>query len=189
EDGVGAEGTLDHALLLTDPEQARDFVAKTNVDALAIAIGTSHGAYKFTREPTGDILAIDRIRAIHEKIPDTHLVMHGSSSVPQEWLAIIREYGGDIKETYGVPVEEIQRGIRSGVRKVNIDTDIRLAMTGAMRRTFAQDRAEFDPRKALKAATAAAKDICRARFVAFGCAGQASRIKPLPLEKMAARYH
>jgi fructose-bisphosphate aldolase class II len=161
----------------------------TRVDALAIAIGTSHGAYKFTRQPTGDILAIDRIRAIHDRIPNTHLVMHGSSSVPQEWLAIIREFGGDIRETYGVPVEEIQRGIRSGVRKVNIDTDIRLAMTGAMRKTFAQERSEFDPRKALKAATAAAKDICKARFIAFGCAGQASRIKPVSLEKMATRYH
>ncbi|MDR2154703.1 MAG: fructose-bisphosphate aldolase class II [Burkholderiaceae bacterium] len=189
EDGVGAAGKLDHSMLLTDPDQAKDFVEKTQVDALAIAIGTSHGAYKFTRQPTGEILAIDRIRAIHEKIPNTHLVMHGSSSVPQEWLAIIREYGGDIKETYGVPVEEIQRGIKNGVRKVNIDTDIRLAMTGAMRRAFAQDRGEFDPRKALKAATAAAKDICKARFVAFGCAGQAARIKPLPLEKMAQRYH
>ena len=189
EDGVGAEGALDHALLLTDPVQAKDFVEKTNVDALAIAIGTSHGAYKFTRQPTGDILAIERIRAIHEQIPNTHLVMHGSSSVPQEWLAIIREYGGDIKETYGVPVAEIQRGIASGVRKVNIDTDIRLAMTGAMRKTFADERSEFDPRKALKAATAAAKDICKDRFVAFGSAGQASKIKPVPLEKMAARYH
>jgi fructose-bisphosphate aldolase class II len=189
EDGVGAEGTLDHSLLLTDPQQAQDFVERTRVDALAIAIGTSHGAYKFTRQPTGDILAIDRIKAIHEKIPNTHLVMHGSSSVPQEWLAIIREYGGEIKETYGVPVEEIRRGIVHGVRKVNIDTDIRLAMTGAMRRTFAQDRSEFDPRKALKAATAAAKDICKDRFVAFGCAGFASKIKPVPLEKMAARYN
>ena len=189
EDGVGAEGKLDHSMLLTDPEQAKDFVEKTKVDALAIAIGTSHGAYKFTRKPTGDILAIDRIRAIHEKIPNTHLVMHGSSSVPQEWLAIIREYGGDIKETYGVPVEEIQRGIKNGVRKINIDTDIRLAMTGAMRRAFAKDASEFDPRKALKAATAAAKDICKARFVEFGCAGQASKIKPVALEKMARRYH
>lgn len=189
EDGVGAEGRLDHAMLLTDPYQAMDFVDQTQVDALAIAIGTSHGAYKFTRQPTGDILAMDRIQAIHAKIPNTHLVMHGSSSVPQEWLAIIREYGGDIKETYGVPVEEIQRGIRSGVRKVNIDTDIRLAMTGAMRKSFADDRSEFDPRKALKAATAAAKGICKARFIAFGCAGQAAKIKPVPLEKMAARYH
>jgi fructose-bisphosphate aldolase class II len=189
EDGVGAEGKLDHSMLLTDPDQAKDFVEKTKVDALAIAIGTSHGAYKFTRKPTGDILAIDRIRAIHEKIPNTHLVMHGSSSVPQEWLAIIREFGGDIKETYGVPVEEIQRGIQNGVRKINIDTDIRLAMTGAMRRAFAKDPSEFDPRKALKAATAAAKDICKARFIEFGCAGQGSKIKPVSLEKMASRYH
>src|SRR3981081_1241413 len=138
EDGVGAEGTLTHAMMLTDPAQAKDFVARTGVDALAIAIGTSHGAYKFTRQPTGDILAIDRIAQIHAAVPNTHLVMHGSSSVPQEWLAIIREHGGDIKETYGVPVEEIQRGIRSGVRKVNIDTDIRLAMSGAMRQSFSK---------------------------------------------------
>jgi fructose-bisphosphate aldolase class II len=181
EDGVGAEGKLDHSMLLTDPDQARDFVDQTRVDALAIAIGTSHGAYKFTRQPTGDILAMDRIRAIHEKIPDTHLVMHGSSSVPQEWLAIIREYGGDIKETYGVPVEEIQRGIRSGVRKVNIDTDIRLAMTGAMRRAMAEQRGELDPRAFLKQATAAARALCAERFEAFGCAGQASRLRALPL--------
>jgi fructose-bisphosphate aldolase class II len=189
EDGHGAEGTMTREQLLTDPDEAAQFVKDTQLDALAIAIGTSHGAYKFTRQPTGDILAMDRIKAIHAKIPNTHLVMHGSSSVPQEWLAIIREFGGDIKETYGVPVEEIQRGIRSGVRKVNIDTDIRLAMTGAMRKSFAQDRREFDPRKALKAATAAAKDICAARFVAFGCAGQASRIRPLALERMVARYN
>ncbi|WP_240098758.1 class II fructose-bisphosphate aldolase [Thermomonas flagellata] len=188
EDGIGAEGTLSHDMLLTDPDEARDFVAQTGVDALAIAIGTSHGAYKFTRQPTGDILAIDRIAAIHAAIPNTHLVMHGSSSVPQEWLAVIRQYGGDIKETYGVPVEEIVRGIQSGVRKVNIDTDIRLAMTGAMRKVFAEQPSEFDPRKALAAATRAAQGICRARFEAFGCAGQASRIKPVPLEKMAARY-
>ncbi len=188
EDGVGAEGKLTHDMMLTDPEQARDFVAKTGVDALAIAIGTSHGAYKFTRKPTGDILAIDRIAAIHAQIPATHLVMHGSSSVPQEWLAIIRQYGGDIKETYGVPVEEIQRGIRNGVRKVNIDTDIRLAMTGAMRQVFAQKPSEFDPRKALEAAREAAQGICKARFEAFGCAGHASRIKPLALDAMARRY-
>ena len=188
EDGVGAEGKLTHDMMLTDPEQARDFVAKTGVDALAIAIGTSHGAYKFTRKPTGDILAIDRIAAIHAQIPATHLVMHGSSSVPQEWLAIIRQYGGDIKETYGVPVEEIQRGIRNGVRKVNIDTDIRLAMTGAMRQVFAQKPSEFDPRNALEAARKAAQGICKARFEAFGCAGHASRIKPLALDAMARRY-
>jgi len=189
EDGIGAEGKLTHAMMLTDPVQARDFVAKTGVDALAIAIGTSHGAYKFTRKPTGDILAMDRIVAIHAQIPNTHLVMHGSSSVPQEWLAIIRQFGGDIKETYGVPVEEIQRGIQSGVRKINIDTDIRLAMTGAMRQVFAQQPSEFDPRKALTAAKNAARGIVKARFEAFGCAGQASRIKPLPLEAMARRYN
>ncbi len=188
EDGVGAEGTLTHDMMLTDPAQAKDFVAKTAVDALAIAIGTSHGAYKFTRQPSGDILDIDRIAQIHAAVPNTHLVMHGSSSVPQEWLKIIREYGGDIKETYGVPVEEIQRGIRSGVRKVNIDTDIRLAMTGAMRQTFAKDPSEFDPRKSLIAAKKAARGVCKARFEAFGCAGHADRIKPVPLEAMAKRY-
>jgi len=188
EDGVGAAGKLSHEQLLTDPAQAKDFVARTGVDALAIAIGTSHGAYKFTRRPTGDILAIARIAAIHDAVPDTHLVMHGSSSVPQEWLAIIRRYGGDIKETYGVPVEEIQRGIKSGVRKVNIDTDIRLAMTGAMRQVFAEAPSEFDPRKALLEAKKAARGICKLRFEAFGCAGQAPRIKPVPLEAMARRY-
>lgn len=188
EDGIGAEGTLSHDMLLTDPGEAKDFVARTGVDALAIAIGTSHGAYKFTRQPTGDILAIDRIAAIHAAVPGTHLVMHGSSSVPQEWLAVIRQYGGDIKETYGVPVEEIVRGIRSGVRKVNIDTDIRLAMTGAMRKVFAEQPSEFDPRKALAAATKAARGICEQRFEAFGCAGMAARIRPVPLERMAARY-
>jgi fructose-bisphosphate aldolase class II len=188
EDGVGAAGRLDHDQLLTDPVQAKDFVARTGVDALAIAIGTSHGAYKFSRQPTGDILAMDRIAAIHAQIPNTHLVMHGSSSVPQEWLAIIRQYGGDIKQTFGVPVEEIQRGIKTGVRKVNIDTDIRLAMTGAMRKTFAEQPAEFDPRKALIAARAAAQGICEARFQAFGCAGHAERIKPVALEAMIRRY-
>ena len=188
EDGVGAAGKLSHDMLLTDPVQAKDFVAQTGVDALAIAIGTSHGAYKFTRKPTGDILAIDRIAQIHAAVPDTHLVMHGSSSVPQEWLAIIRQFGGDIKETYGVPVEEIQRGIASGVRKVNIDTDIRLAMTGAMRQVFAQQPSEFDPRKALIAAKNAARDICKLRFEAFGCAGHAERIKPVPLDDMVRRY-
>ena len=188
EDGVGAEGTLDHSQMLTDPAEAADFVAATGVDALAVAIGTSHGAYKFTRPPTGDILAIDRIAAIHARIPDTHLVMHGSSSVPQEWLAIIREHGGEIGETYGVPVEAIVQGIRSGVRKINIDTDLRLAMTGAMRRLMSTDRKEFDPRKFFKAARDAARDICRARFEAFGCAGHASRIKPLPLDALARRY-
>jgi fructose-bisphosphate aldolase class II len=188
EDGIGAEGKLSVEQMLTDPVQAKDFVEKTGVDALAIAIGTSHGAYKFTRKPTGDILAIDRIAAIHAQIPNTHLVMHGSSSVPQEWLAIIRQFGGDIKETYGVPVEEIQRGIQSGVRKINIDTDIRLAMTGAMRQVFAQQPSEFDPRKALVAAKNAARGIVKARFEAFGCAGQAGKIKPVALEVMAKRY-
>ena len=188
EDGVGAQGKLTHDMMLTDPLQARDFVAKTGVDALAIAIGTSHGAYKFTRQPTGDILAMERIAAIHAQIPDTHLVMHGSSSVPQEWLEIIRRYGGEIKETYGVPVAEIQRGIRSGVRKINIDTDIRLAMTGAMRQVLTQHRSEFDPRKALAAARTAASGICKARFEAFGCAGMAAGIRPVALEAMVARY-
>ncbi|MGE8368583.1 class II fructose-bisphosphate aldolase [Cupriavidus sp.] len=186
EDGVGAAGILSHDMMLTDPEQAR--VARTGVDALAIAIGTSHGAYKFSRKPTGDILAMDRIREIHQKIPGTHLVMHGSSSVPQEWLEIIRQYGGDIKETYGVPVEEILRGIKTGVRKVNIDTDIRLAMTGAIRKSLSDDRSEFDPRKALLAAKKGARSVVRLRFEAFGCAGQASRIKPVPLEKQVQRY-
>ncbi len=188
EDGVGAEGVLDHSQLLTDPAEAADFVAATGVDALAVAIGTSHGAYKFTRPPTGDILAIERIAAIHARIPDTHLVMHGSSSVPQEWLAIIREFGGEIDPTWGVPVEAIVAGIRSGVRKVNIDTDLRLAMSGAMRRLAAESRREFDPRKFFKAARDAASDICQARFEAFGTAGNASRIRPLPLDTMAQGY-
>ncbi len=174
--------------LLTNVEQAAEFVKQTNCDALAIAIGTSHGAYKFTKPPTGDVLSIERIKEIHKRIPNTHLVMHGSSSVPQEWLEIIRKYGGDIKETYGVPVEEIQRGIKRGVRKVNIDTDIRLAMTGAMRQVFFEKPSEFDPRKALEAARKAAKGICKLRFEAFGCAGNASRIKPIHLDVMAARY-
>jgi fructose-bisphosphate aldolase class II len=189
EDGVGAAGKLSRDDLLTDPEQAHAFVEATGVDALAIAIGTSHGAYKFSRQPTGDILAIDRIVEIHRRLPQTHLVMHGSSSVPQEWLATIREYGGEIPATWGVPVEEIQRGIANGVRKVNIDTDIRLAMTGAMRRALASSRTEFDPRHALRAATAAARDLCIERFEAFGCAGQADTIKPLSLDAMARRYH
>ena len=188
EDGVGAEGVLDHSQLLTSVEEARQFVADTGVDALAIAIGTSHGAYKFTRPPTGDILAIDRIKEIHARIPNTHLVMHGSSSVPQELLAIIREFGGDMKETYGVPVEEIQEGIRHGVRKINIDTDIRLAMTAAIRQFLFQNPSKFDPRDYLKPARAAAEQIVRARFQAFGCEGQAGKIKPIALEKMAERY-
>jgi fructose-bisphosphate aldolase class II len=188
EDGHGAEGTMTREMLLTDPDQAADFVKATQLDALAIAIGTSHGAYKFSRKPTGDILAIDRIKAIHRRIPNTHLVMHGSSSVPQELLAEIREFGGDMKETYGVPVEEIQEGIRHGVRKVNIDTDIRLAMTGAIRRYMAQNRAKFDPRDYLKPAMAAAKGICKERYQQFGCAGMASKIKAVPLERMATKY-
>jgi fructose-bisphosphate aldolase class II len=188
EDGHGAEGTMTREQLLTDPDQAADFVQKTQCDALAIAIGTSHGAYKFTRKPTGDILAIERIKEIHARIPNTHLVMHGSSSVPQEWLEVIRRHGGQMKETYGVPVEEIVTGIRHGVRKVNIDTDIRLAMTGAMRRHMAEKPAEFDPRKFLADAQKAARGICKARYEAFGCAGQASKIRPLPLERMAERY-
>ena len=188
EDGSGAEGKLSHDQLLTDPDEAADFVKKTGVDALAIAIGTSHGAYKFTRPPTGDILAIQRIKEIHQRIPDTHLVMHGSSSVPQEWLEIINRYGGDMGETYGVPVEEIQEGIKHGVRKVNIDTDLRMASTGAVRKFLAENPKEFDPRKFLKASTAAMKDICKARFEAFGCAGMASKIKPISLDDMVARY-
>ena len=188
EDGSGAEGALSRDQLLTDPEQAADFVRETGVDALAIAIGTSHGAYKFSRKPTGDILAIDRIKQIHARIPNTHLVMHGSSSVPQEWLEIIRAHGGRIKETYGVPVDEIREGIRHGVRKVNIDTDIRLAMTGAMRRLMASKPDEFDPRKFLGDATMAAKEVCKARFEAFGSAGQASRIKPIALGRMSELY-
>ncbi len=188
EDGVGASGTLSMDQLLTDPEQAADFIEQTGCDALAIAIGTSHGAYKFSRPPTGDILAIEQIKQIHQKIPNTHLVMHGSSSVPQDWLAVINEFGGEIPETYGVPVSEIQEGIRHGVRKVNIDTDLRLASTGAIRRFLAQNPAEFDPRKYLAASTKAMKEIVIARYEAFGTAGHASSIKPVNLEAMAQRY-
>ncbi len=188
EDGHGTEATMTRDQLLTDPEQAADFVKRTQLDALAIAIGTSHGAYKFTRKPTGDILAIDRIKAINKRIPNTHLVMHGSSSVPQEILAEIRRYGGNIKETYGVPVEEIQEAIKYGVRKINIDTDIRLAMTAAIRKTMAEDPAKFDPRDFLKPARVAAKNICMERYQQFGAAGQASKIKPLPLSEIAQRY-
>ena len=188
EDGVGAEGTLDHSQLLTDPDEAADFVKQTDCDALAIAIGTSHGAYKFTRKPTGDILAIDRVKAIHARIPNTHLVMHGSSSVPQELLEIIRQYGGDMHETYGVPVEEIVEGIKHGVRKINIDTDIRLAMTGAIRKFLAENPSKFDPREYNKPAREAAKQVCKARYESFGSAGQASRIKPVSLDTIAARY-
>ena len=188
EDGQGAEGKLDHSQLLTDPEEAADFVRKTGVDALAIAIGTSHGAYKFTRPPTGDILAIDRIKAIHARIPNTHLVMHGSSSVPQEWLKIIDEYGGDMGETYGVPVSEIVEGIKHGVRKVNIDTDLRMASTGAIRRHLAKNPKNFDPRKFLADSTVAMKEICKARYEAFGSAGQAAKVKAIAMDTMANRY-
>ena len=188
EDGVGAEGKLSHDQLLTDPVEAADFVKATSVDALAIACGTSHGAYKFTRPPTGDILAIDRIREIHKRIPNTHLVMHGSSSVPQQWLKVINEHGGSIPETYGVPVEQIQEGIRHGVRKVNIDTDLRLASTGAIRRFMAENPSEFDPRKYLSVSTQAMKDICLQRYQAFGCAGQAGKIKVSSLEVMSQNY-
>lgn len=188
EDGVGAEGVLDHSQLLTDPEEAAQFVKDTGVDALAIAIGTSHGAYKFTRPPTGDILSIERVKEIHKRIPNTHLVMHGSSSVPQEWLAIINEYGGDIGETYGVPVEQIVEAIKHGVRKVNIDTDLRLASTGAVRRFLAKHPAEFDPRKYLKETVTAMRDVCINRYEAFGTAGQASKIKVISLDNMTERY-
>ncbi|HPT49142.1 MAG TPA: fructose-bisphosphate aldolase class II [Accumulibacter sp.] len=188
EDGHGADGQMTREQLLTDVEQAADFVKQTQCDALAIAIGTSHGAYKFTKKPTGDILAIQRIKEINARIPNCHLVMHGSSSVPQELLAEIREFGGDMKETYGVPVEEIVTGIKHGVRKVNIDTDIRLAMTGAIRRYFAENPSKFDPRDYLKPAREAARKICLARYEAFGTAGQASKIKVVPLDKMADRY-
>ena len=189
EDGSGADGHLSREQLLTDPEQAAQFVKATSVDALAIAIGTSHGAYKFKRPPTGDILAIDRIKEIHARIPDTHLVMHGSSSVPQDWLKIINEFGGDMGETYGVPVKEIQEGIKHGVRKINIDTDLRMASTGAIRQFMAKNPKEFDPRKYLGAATTAMLEICKARYEAFGAAGMASKIKSVDsLEKMYLRY-
>lgn len=188
EDGSGAAGTLSHEQLLTDPDQAVDFVAQTGVDALAIAIGTSHGAYKFSRPPTGDVLAIERIRAIHARLPNTHLVMHGSSSVPQEWLRVINEYGGELGETYGVPLEEIQEGIRHGVRKVNIDTDLRLASTGAVRQYLATHPSDFDPRKFMRASTDAMQALCKERYEAFGCAGKAARITPMSLEAMATRY-
>lgn len=188
EDGIGADCILSHDQMLTDPEEAAQFVRETQVDALAIACGTSHGAYKFSRPPTGDILAIDRIKAIHERIPDTHLVMHGSSSVPQEWLQIINDNGGQIPETYGVPVEQIQQGIKYGVRKVNIDTDLRLASTGAIRRYMTQHPAEFDPRKYLQASVQAMMEICIARYEAFNAAGHGSKIKPISLDDMVARY-
>ena len=188
EDGQGAEGKLTLEQMLTDPEEAADFVAKTGVDALAIACGTSHGAYKFSRPPTGDILAIDRIKEINRRIPGTHLVMHGSSSVPQEWLQVINQYGGEIPETYGVPVEQICEGIKHGVRKINIDTDLRLASTGAVRRFLAENPSAFDPRAFLKETTIAMKDIAVARYEAFGTAGNASKIKVLGLDAMSERY-
>jgi fructose-bisphosphate aldolase class II len=188
EDGHGTEATMTREQMLTDPEQAADFVKRTQLDALAIAIGTSHGAYKFTRKPTGDILAIDRVMAINKRIPNTHLVMHGSSSVPQDLLAIIREFGGDMKETYGVPVEEIQKAIKFGVRKINIDTDIRLAMTAAVRKYMAQNPDKFDMRDWLKPAREAAKQICKQRYLQFGCEGQAGKIKSHSLFVVAGQY-
>jgi fructose-bisphosphate aldolase class II len=188
EDGHGAEGKLDLDLLLTSVDEAADFVEQTGVDALAIAIGTSHGAYKFTQEPTGEILRIDRIKEIHAKLPNTHLVMHGSSSVPQDWLKIINNYGGDMGQTYGVPVAEIQEGIKNGVAKVNIDTDLRMASTGSIRKHMSENTSNFDPRKFLKESTAAMKGICVARYEAFGCPGNASKITPVALEKMVDYY-
>jgi fructose-bisphosphate aldolase class II len=188
EDGHGTDATMTREQLLTDPEQAADFVKRTQLDALAIAIGTSHGAYKFTRKPTGDILAIDRIQAINNRIPNTHLVMHGSSSVPQDLLAKIRQFGGDMKETYGVPVEEIQKAIQFGVRKINIDTDIRLAMTAAVRQFLFENPDKFDAREWLKPAREAAKQICKQRYIEFGCEGQSAKIKNTPLPMMAAKY-
>ncbi|MFN3927976.1 MAG: class II fructose-bisphosphate aldolase [Pseudanabaenaceae cyanobacterium] len=188
EDGHGAEGVLSHDQLLTDPDQAMDFVERTQVDALAVAIGTSHGAYKFTRKPTGEILAMDRIAEIHRRLPNTHLVMHGSSSVPEELLQIINEFGGQIRETYGVPIEEIQRGIQHGVRKVNIDTDLRLAITGAVRKALAEAPSEFDPRHFLKPSIKATQKVCADRYIAFGCAGQASKIKYTTLEIYSIKY-
>ena len=188
EDGHGAEGKLDMDQLLTGVEEAADFVEKTGVDALAIAIGTSHGAYKFTQEPTGEILRIDRIKEIHARIPNTHLVMHGSSSVPQDWLKIINSYGGDMGQTYGVPVEEIVEGIKNGVRKVNIDTDLRMASTGSIRKHLSENASNFDPRKFLKESTKAMKEICKARYESFGSAGQADKIKPVSLEAMIDFY-
>jgi fructose-bisphosphate aldolase class II len=188
EDGHGTDSTMTREQMLTDPEQAADFVKRTQLDALAIAIGTSHGAYKFTRKPTGDILAINRVMEINKRIPNTHLVMHGSSSVPQESLAIIRQYGGNMKETYGVPVEEIQKAIKFGVRKINIDTDIRLAMTGAVRKYMFENPEKFDARDWLKPAREAAKALCKQRYLEFGCEGQASKVKGNSLLVVAAQY-
>jgi fructose-bisphosphate aldolase class II len=188
EDGHGFEGALSHDQLLTDPDQAVDFVRATEVDALAIAMGTSHGAYKFTRKPDGAVLAMGVIEEIHRRLPNTHLVMHGSSSVPQDLQDLINAYGGDIPQTWGVPIEEIQRGIRHGVRKINIDTDCRMAITGAVRKVLMENPAEFDPRKYLKPAREAMRGVCRQRFEEFGAAGQAAAIRPLPLAAMARRY-
>jgi fructose-bisphosphate aldolase class II len=188
EDGHGTDATMTRDQLLTDPEQAADFVRRTQLDALAIAIGTSHGAYKFTRKPTGDILAIERIKEINRRLPNTHLVMHGSSSVPQDLLAVIRQYGGNMKETYGVPVEEIQKAIQFGVRKINIDTDIRLAMTGAVRKFLAENPEKFDAREWLKPAREAAYKICKQRYIEFGCEGQAGKIKGETLQVVAQKY-
>ena len=188
EDGHGTDAVMTREQMLTDPEQAADFVQRTQLDALAIAIGTSHGAYKFSRKPTGDILAIDRVQAIHDRIPNTHLVMHGSSSVPQDLLAIINQYGGNMKQTYGVPVEEIQKAIQFGVRKINIDTDIRLAMTGAVRKFLAENPDKFDAREWLKPAREAAKAICKQRYLEFGCEGQGAKIKGYSLSDIAAQY-
>jgi len=188
EDGIGADVKLDHSQMLTDPEEAAEFVKATQLDALAIAIGTSHGAYKFSRPPTGDILAISRVKEIHARIPNTHLVMHGSSSVPQDLLAIINQYGGKLKETYGVPVEEIQEAIKFGVRKINIDTDIRLAMTGAVRKFMFENPDKFDAREWLKPAREAAKQICKQRYIEFGCEGQAGKIKGESLQIIAGKY-
>jgi fructose-bisphosphate aldolase class II len=188
EDGHGFEGKLDHSQLLTDPDQAVDFVRLTKVDALAVAMGTSHGAYKFSRKPTGDILAMNVIKEIHRRLPTTHLVMHGSSSVPQELQDIINEYGGEMPQTFGVPIEEIQEGIKHGVRKINIDTDCRMAITGQIRKVLTEKKAEFDPRAYLKPAIAAMTKLCEQRYEQFGAAGQASKIKVLPLSEMAKRY-
>jgi fructose-bisphosphate aldolase, class II len=188
EDGHGAEGQLDHSKLLTDPNQAEDFVRRTKVDALAVAIGTSHGAYKFTRQPTGEVLAMDRIIEIHKRLPNTHMVMHGSSSVPQELQDVINKYGGKMKQTWGVPVEEIQKGIKNGVRKINVDTDNRMAMTGAIRKVLAEGPEKFDPRDYLKPAREAMKKVCLARMTAFGQAGNAGKIKPVGTREFARFY-
>jgi len=188
EDGHGFEGVLDHADLLTDPDQAVDFVSRTKVDALAIAMGTSHGAYKFSRKPDGEVLAMHVIEEIHRRLPDTHLVMHGSSSVPQDLQDIINQYGGQMPQTWGVPVEEIQRGIKHGVRKINIDTDNRMAITGAIRKVLAEKPGEFDPRAYLKPAKEAMRKLCIERYQQFGCEGQASSIRPMSTAQMAKRY-